>query len=578
MPSLTGQPPPADTGSAQRRPDPRTRNRRLVALGVVGAAAFAVGALAGGGGESERARAAREFSAAWTRSDYRAMHDRLSPDAKRRVTLERFTRAYQQAAATLTLTGVSTGRIRDAGDDVYVVPVASRTRVFGTLRGSLRLPVVTEDDETGVAWRPDMVLPGLRPGERVARETQLPPRGTLQARDGTVIARGEERTGELGPEALDIVGRLGPAPPERRAALVEQGVPLDAPVGITGLERQFDDQLRGRPGGTLRAGARVLARTTPAQAGAVRTTIAPGVQKAAVDALAGRYGGVAVLRPDTGEVLGLAGVAYSGPQPPGSVFKIITLSGALEAGTVKPTDDFPVETAATLEGVQLQNAYGEACGGTLRESFAKSCNSVFAPMGAELGAERLVAAAERFGFNERPSLAGAAVSTIPQADQIGDDLAVGSTAIGQGEVLATPLTMAGVGAAIANGGRRVRPTLSRGGDTTASRATTPRVARLVRRSMQAVVTGGTGVAAQIEGVKVAGKTGTAELTTTQPTSPTGDDEDVPADDAADTDAWFVAFAPAGRPRVAVAVVLVGQGAGGETAAPAAKTVLQAALR
>ena len=557
------------------------RTRRLGALGllaVVGLVAFAVGALAGGGGESEGARVAREFSAAWTRSDYRAMHDRLSADAKRRVSLDRFTAAYEQAAVMVTLAGMSAGRVRDAGDDVFAVPIASRTRVFGTLRGTLRLPVVSEDDVAGVAWRPDMVLPGLRPGERLARETQLPPRATLQARDGTVIARGEERTGALGPEALDVVGRLGPVPPERRAALAAQGVPEGAQVGVTGLERQFDDRLRGRLGGTLRAGARALARTTPAQGSAVRTSIAPGVQKAAVDALAGRYGGVAVLRPDSGEVLALAGVAYSGPQPPGSVFKIVTISGALEAGTVKPSDDFPVETAATLEGVQLQNAYGEACGGTLRESFAKSCNSVFAPMGAELGAERLVATAERFGFNQRPPLAGAAVSTIPQADQIGDDLAVGSTAIGQGEVLATPLTMAGVGAAIANGGRLPRPTLGRGDDPSYSRATTPRVARYVRRAMLAVVTGGTGVAAQIEGVKVAGKTGTAELTTTQPTSPSGDDEEVPADDAADTDAWFVAFAPAGRPRVAIAVVLVGQGAGGETAAPAAKSVIQAALR
>ncbi len=554
------------------------RTRRLVALGVLGAAAFAGGALAGGGGESEGTRVAREFSAAWTRGDYRAMYDELSDDAKERVSLERFTRAYEQAAATITLAGLRAGRVRDAGDDVYGVPIASRTAVFGTLRGTLRLPVVTEDDDAGVTWRPEMVLPGLRPGERLARATQLPPRGTLQARDGTVIARGEDRTGAFGPEALDIVGRLGPAPPDRQAALAEQGVPAGAQVGLTGLERQFDDRLRGRPGGTLRAGARTLARTTPEQGSAVRTSIAPGIQKAAVDALAGRYGGIAVLRPDDGEVLALAGVAYSGPQPPGSVFKIITLSGALEAGTVKPSDDFPVETAATLEGVQLQNAYGEACGGTLRESFAKSCNSVFAPMGVELGAERLVAAAERFGFNQRPPLAGAAVSTIPPAEEIGDDLAVGSTAIGQGEVLATPLTMAGVGAAIANAGRLPRPTLARGDDPSFSRATTPRVARYVRRGMQAVVTGGTGVAAQIDGVKVAGKTGTAELTTTQPTSPSGDDEEVPADDAADTDAWFVAFAPAGRPRVAIAVVLVGQGAGGETAAPAAKSVIQAALR
>ena len=81
----------------------------------------------------------------------------------------------------------------------------------------------------------------------------------------------------------------------------------------------------------------------------------------------------------------------------------------------KRTSRYPVQTAAVLEGVELENAHGEACGGTLRTAFAHSCNSVFAPMGAELGAERLVAAAERFGFNKDPGLAGALRSTIPAA-------------------------------------------------------------------------------------------------------------------------------------------------------------------
>ena len=124
-------------------------------------------------------------------------------------------------------------------------------------------------------------------------------------------------------------------------------------------------------------------------------------------ALAGRYGGIAAVRPRTGEVLALAGVAFSAPQPPGSVFKIVTLTAALEARTVRRNESFPVQTAATLEGVELENANGESCGGSLTNSFAHSCNSVFAPMGAELGADKLVAAAERFGFNEDPGLARA---------------------------------------------------------------------------------------------------------------------------------------------------------------------------
>ena len=251
----------------------------------------------------------------------------------------------------------------------------------------------------------------------------------------------------------------------------------------------------------------------------MRTTIDPRLQRAAVEALAGRFGGVAVLRPRDGEVLALAGIAYSAPQPPGSVFKIITLAGALEAGVAKPSDRYPVETAATLEGVELENANGEACGGSLQDSFAHSCNSVFAPMGAELGADKLVAAAEAFGFNQDPGLAGAERSTIPAADEIGDDLALGSTAIGQGQVLATPLTMAAVAAAIAEDGVMPQPTLRKGATPSARARRPPGRARTVARYMRAVVTSGTGVAATIPGVRVAGKTGTAELRDTTNADP-----------------------------------------------------------
>jgi cell division protein FtsI/penicillin-binding protein 2 len=246
----------------------------------------------------------------------------------------------------------------------------------------------------------------------------------------------------------------------------------------------------------------------------------------------------------------------------------------------KPGDQFPVQTSATLEGVEVQNANGEACGGSLRASFADSCNSVFAPLGAKLGAQRLVAAAERFGFNEQPPFKGAARSTIPAAGEVGDDLAVGSTAIGQGRVLATPLEMAEVAATIGEGGRRPRPTLLKGAGGTGGRATSPATARYIARAMRSVVTGGTGVDAAIPGVSVAGKTGTAELRSTVSQDPSPDASPTPQpepDDTTDTDAWFTAFAPVRHPQVAVCVLLVGQGAGGATAAPAAKVVLQAAL-
>jgi penicillin-binding protein A len=146
-------------------------------------------------------------------------------------------------------------------------------------------------------------------------------------------------------------------------------------------------------------------------------------------------------------------------------------------------------------------------------------------------------------------------------------------------VLATPLLMASVAAAIGAGGVQVAPTLRKGDDAPRTRATSPRTARTIGRFMRSVVTSGTGVGAAIPGVKVAGKTGTAELRDTTNDDPDPQDPSAPVvEDTTDTDAWFTAFAPLRAPRVAVAVLLVGQGAGGDTAAPAARIVLEAALK
>ena len=296
----------------------------------------------------------------------------------------------------------------------------------------------------------------------------------------------------------------------------------------------------------------------------MRTTIDPGLTRAAAAALGDRLGGVAVVRPRDGSVRALAGLAVSAPQPPGSVFKIVTAAAALDKRIVRPSTTYPVQTAATLSGVTLRNAGGESCGGTLVNSFVHSCNSVFAPLGAKLGARRLVAAARAFGFGERPAIPAAKPSTISPASELRDDLAVGAAAIGQDRDLATPLTMAGVGATIANRGRRARPRITTLERVKRRRVVSSRAARQVRDMMVGVVQSGTGTAAALPGVQVAGKTGTAEL--------------VPnSTDPKDANAWFVAFAPADRPRVAVAVMLVGAGFGGTAAAPVAREVLAAAL-
>jgi hypothetical protein len=540
--------------------------RHLVPLLIVAAAAFVAGIVAGALHTPKEQEVAREYARAYAKRDYDAMYALLTDEAKRRTTEAAFRRAHEDSLAMATATRIAAGDAEDPEDGTVDVAMRVDTRVFGPVQASLAVPV----EEERVAWAPHLAFPGVREGERLERTTELPQRATVLDANGD----------ELDPATqASIGGELAPIPAERAQELQAEGVPEDADVGISGLQRALDDELRGTPGGRLRAGGRVLAASRPKPAEPVRSTIVPRIQAAAVTALAGRLGGVVVVRvggSDDGDVVAAAGIGMSGLQPPGSTFKIITLAGALEAKATKPSEQFPVATAATLEGVELQNANGESCGGDLIESFAHSCNSVFGPLGAELGPERLVRAAERFGFNRPSAIDGAATSTIPPAAEIGDDLAVGSSAIGQGRVQASTLQMALAAATIANKGRLPTPTLDKRARPRATKAIDRRTARIVDRGMRAVVRYGTGTAAAISGVTVAGKTGTAELVSTQGEAAEG--ETAVEGDTTDTTAWFAAYAPADRPRVAVAVMLVQAGAGGAVAAPAASTVLREALR
>ena len=575
------------------RPAPRRRRRalRLLPVLVIAGAAFAGGMVVAAGRGSDEREVVERFARAWERGDYGAMHAELTDASGERVPVASFARRYRQAADTATVVSVRAGRPARPRDGVVDVPVTVRTRVFGTIRGVMQVPVRTEDDSPRIAWAQRLTFPGLRDGEKLQRRTNLPERADLLARDGTPLAEGEARTSSLA-SASAIAGALGPIPKERASELRRDGVPSDAQVGTTGLERVFDDQLRGTPGGVLRAGGRDLGAGIAEPAPDVRTSIAPSVQTAAVDALTGRLGGIAAIRPSTGEILALSGVAFSGLQPPGSTFKIVTLAAALEAKVAGPNSSYPVQTSTTLDGVELQNANGESCGGSLTNSFAHSCNSVFAPLAVKAGADKLVAMAEHFGFNSPTGIPGAATSTIPPAKEIDDPLTLGSTAIGQGRVQATALQMGWIASTIALRGRRPRLSLEASPDGQRSdRVMRQSTASQVARMMTAVVAQGTGTAAAIDGVRVAGKTGTAELKSTQrpecrtappeqtATVAAGPPADCPdADDPSDTDAWFSAFAPAGLPRVAVGVLVVGAGAGGDTAAPIAKSVLEAGLK
>ena len=267
----------------------------------------------------------------------------------------------------------------------------------------------------------------------------MPERAAILARDGTPLAEGPPaaRSSPLGVSALNVAGEIGAPKKVASRELTGLGFPDGSLAGISGLEQAFNTRLAGQPGGELLAvtgkddDGRVLARGEPVEGEPINTTIDPGLQQAAATALGGLFGGVAVLDTDDGAVRALAGIAYSAPQPPGSTFKIITTTAALEEDAVALDDTFPVETSNTTIGREISNAHDSPCGGTFVESFAESCNTVFAPLGVEVGGEKLVETAESFGFNspaaadEPGGLAAInpAESTIP-AD-LDSDVAVG---------------------------------------------------------------------------------------------------------------------------------------------------------
>jgi cell division protein FtsI/penicillin-binding protein 2 len=569
------------------------RRRRLITrmlpLALVAVVAFVVGAVAGVPGSPEREAASR-FMDAWAVKDFPAMYRELNDAARKAITKARFVDAYRDAAEVTTLRSVeATGDPEDAaevdGVTVVEVPIAVGTVAFGRVEDPLAIPFT----EGGISWARRLVFPGLRPGEHLENRVELAPRAPILAINGETLAEGPAaaRKHPLGSAAIDVTGEVGIAEEEDLPALARRGFPPGTPVGISGVEQALNARLAGRPGGSLlavskaRGSARIIAEDEPEPGAPVKTTIDPELQEAAVAALAGRAGGIAVLDTRSGDVRALAGQAFSAPQPPGSTFKMITTVAALEKGVVAMDDYFELTDGVNVGGRFISNANGEICGGTFREAFAHSCNADFAPLGPEIGNDDLVAASEDFGFNQPPPIYRSdivaefepAESTIPT--EIGEEIDLGVTAIGQGEVLTTPLLIANVAQAIANDGVLQPTSLVANGklrpEAKPRRVMSKRIAKQLNELMVGVVTEGTGFAGAITEAQVAGKTGTAEL------GPVPGQEDSPEPEQI-KDAWFAAFAPADNPRYAVGVMLIeAEAAGGEVAAPAASQVLSAGL-
>jgi penicillin-binding protein A len=571
-------------------PSERERRRRLVtrALPLVAIAivAFVAGAATGAPGSPERDAASR-FAEAWARKEFAAMHRELNVASRRAISVGDFVAAYRDAAETATLRSLDPGDPEGSesveGTTLVPVPVELSTVAFGPIAAELAVPYA----DGGIAWDPRLVFPGLRREEQLEADVELAERAPILARDGSALARGpaEAREHPLGSAAIDVTGEIGMAEPEDLERLARQGFPPETPVGVSGVEQALNQRLAGKPGGSLLAvaagGERVLAQSEPRPGAPVKTTIDPDLQSATVAALAGRFGGIAVLDTRSGNVRALAGQAFSAPQPPGSTFKTVTTVAALQKGVVTLDEYFPIVDGVNVGGRFIHNANGEFCGGTFREAFAESCNADFAPLGPEIGNDDLVATAERFGFNSPPTIYAPRIvreldppeSTIPA--EIGEEVDLGVSAIGQGEVLATPLQMASVAQTIANGGVR-EPTSLVANRKLRPRAEPVRVmsektASQLTELMVGVVAGGTGSAGAIAEAQVAGKTGTAEL------GPKPGQENLP-NPVQVKDAWFAAFAPADSPRLAVSVLLIeAEASGGEVAAPAAAAVLSAGL-
>jgi peptidoglycan glycosyltransferase len=568
------------------------RRRRLVTrtlpLAIVAIVAFVWGASAGAPGSPEKDAATR-FAVAWAGGEFATMYKELNPASRARIELNDFVVAYREAEQVATLRALEPGSAQDAdsrdGEQVVPVPIAVSTVAFGRFEDEVDLPYA----DGGIEWDPSLAFPGLGPGEHLENQIELAPRAQILAADGTPLAEGPaaEREHPLGSAAIDVTGEIGTPSGADMAKLARHGFAADTPVGISGLERAFNTRLAGKPGGSLLAlnesgaSVRVLAQARPQPGAPVQTTIDAGLQESAVAALAGRAGGIAVLDARNGDVRALAGQAFSAPQPPGSTFKMITTVAALKNDLVSLDDEFEVTNGVNVGGRFLNNANGEYCGGTFRQAFAESCNADFAPLGPKIGNDELVATAESFGFNSPPTLyapklvreAELPESTIPT--EIGEEIDLGVSAIGQGEVLATPLEMATVAQTIGNDGvreptsvvanRKLRP------HAEPVRVMSSKVSDELTELMTGVVVEGTGTAGAIPEAQVAGKTGTAELGP----KPGQEESENPVQIK---DAWFAAFAPAKKAKLAIGVLLIeAEAAGGDVAAPAAAEVLSAGL-
>ena len=426
-------------------------------------------------------------------------------------------------------------------------------------------------------------------------EEQKIRRGTIRSADGALLARSVRERG-------DVFTRRYPT-----ADLFAHAIGYSyTTIGRAGLERSRNDELTGQRAELVTALESILGR---AQEGDdVRTTLNTEAQQAAVEALrdSGHKGALVALDVKTGGVLAMASDPSYDPNgigdpatfarlqrddanaplvnratqngyPPGSTMKVVTAAAALDSGRYRPDSRVDGENGKPISGVPLNNFGGESFGDVdLTFALTNSVNTVWAEVGEKLGGRTMQRYMERFGFYAEPPMdypdeqmsASGVRKDGGLVPMTSDRVDVGRVAIGQGDLFATPLQMASVAQTIGNGGVRLAPhimaravdpdgrTVDEVEPEEAQQVISRQTARDLTVMMKQVVREGTGTAAALEGVEVAGKTGTAELNNSGLNQP-----------------WFMGFTP----EVAVAVTLerFQGGTGGTTAAPIAKRVLEA---
>ncbi len=487
--------------------------------------------------------------------------------------------------------------------------VEDREDIFKVISQQLNIPVdsLRQDYRKGyrAPFAPVLLV------SNISKEQGLSFEEKLFRLPGLLVETRPIRYYHNGQASAHVVGYLGEIGAEELERLKPYGYKVRDLVGRTGLEKSFDLQLRGENGGTqIEVNHRgrmvhVLGHRSPKRGKDLWLTLDAGLQEKASSLLAGRRGAVVALNPETGEILAMTSYPAFDPNAfldskrrgevkewlqqqsspflnrafgaytPGSIFKIVTASAALQKGKINPQTSFECEGFLRLGTYSFGCWNGKGHGSeNLFEGFAHSCNVYFFHLGLLLGPESLVEECQRWGLGRGTEieLAGEAPGLVPnrhwkwqvfhQPWYDGDTL---NFAIGQGYLLMTPLQAARMISAVANGGKLVKPYLVKQVGSVEVAQPRSQTMGLDQKTVDAILEGlrrviddptGTGQLALSSQVSIAGKTGTAE-------TPDGASH-----------AWFVGFAPVENPKIAFAVFLEHGGGGGYAAAPIGKQLVE----